>query len=466
MYYDYGAAYGTAYTQPTYAYSADPSAYYTSAQPTYTYGQQHTYATPTATAAPAPTVQTGPEVIAPNQYYTAPTQQSYYAATPTTYPQYAVQQPYTYPYAPTQYQQVPQTYYGYPQQPQQQYQAPAAPVSPQVPSAYPSPYPSPRPQAPQQPAAPVQQPGVQNVPQNLKQGGKSMVTGQRRALIVGINYPNTRMPLSGCINDAQNMFRLLTQQYGFRPTDCLMFTDEQGPRSPNPPTRSNILAGIDRLVQGAQPGDCLVFSFAGHGSQTHDPTQREVDGLAETLVCSDYNMQTGENMITDDEIFQRLIKPLPAGCKLFAIFDCCHSGTALDLPYIYTGSGWMDDPGADFAMCDAILISGCQDEQTSADSKFDGASGGAMTKSFLVTLNQGQALSYSELLDGMTRWLSRMGFSQKPNLTSMQQFDIREPFSMNTIFNNTNDHVGQPPGPRQRKFRPSHFVRRKKFFCC
>src|SRR5271170_4608756 len=30
-----------------------------------------------------------------------------------------------------------------------------------------------------------------------------------------------------------------------------------------------------------------------------------------------------------------LVKPLPAGCRLTALFDCCHSGSVLDLPYEY-----------------------------------------------------------------------------------------------------------------------------------
>jgi len=30
-----------------------------------------------------------------------------------------------------------------------------------------------------------------------------------------------------------------------------------------------------------------------------------------------------------------MVEPLPAGCRLTAIYDCCHSGAALDLPYQY-----------------------------------------------------------------------------------------------------------------------------------
>jgi hypothetical protein len=59
-------------------------------------------------------------------------------------------------------------------------------------------------------------------------------------------------------------------------------------------------------------------------------------------------------MIIDDEMHAVMVKPLPAGCRLTAIYDCeqahvmlwlcriddsfstlaCHSGTALDLPYV------------------------------------------------------------------------------------------------------------------------------------
>jgi len=34
-----------------------------------------------------------------------------------------------------------------------------------------------------------------------------------------------------------------------------------------------------------------------------------------------------------------LVKPLPPGCRLTAIFDCCHSGSVLDLPYEYSVDG-------------------------------------------------------------------------------------------------------------------------------
>ena len=39
-----------------------------------------------------------------------------------------------------------------------------------------------------------------------------------------------------------------------------------------------------------------------------------------------------------------MVQPLEAGVRLTAIFDSCHSGTALDLPYIYSTQGILKEP--------------------------------------------------------------------------------------------------------------------------
>lgn len=40
---------------------------------------------------------------------------------------------------------------------------------------------------------------------------------------------------------------------------------------------------------------------------------------------------------------ERLVKPLCGGCRLTCIFDSCHSGTALDLPFVYSTKGVLKD---------------------------------------------------------------------------------------------------------------------------
>jgi hypothetical protein len=39
-----------------------------------------------------------------------------------------------------------------------------------------------------------------------------------------------------------------------------------------------------------------------------------------------------------------MVMPLLPGVRLTAIFDSCHSGTALDLPYIYSTQGILKEP--------------------------------------------------------------------------------------------------------------------------
>ena len=37
--------------------------------------------------------------------------------------------------------------------------------------------------------------------------------------------------------------------------------------------------------------------------------------------------------IVDDDIFKMVVTPMPAGVNVTVLMDCCHSGTAFDLPY-------------------------------------------------------------------------------------------------------------------------------------
>jgi hypothetical protein len=38
------------------------------------------------------------------------------------------------------------------------------------------------------------------------------------------------------------------------------------------------------------------------------------------------------------------VRPLQPGVRLTAIFDSCHSGSALDLPYVYSTQGVLKEP--------------------------------------------------------------------------------------------------------------------------
>jgi hypothetical protein len=67
----------------------------------------------------------------------------------------------------------------------------------------------------------------------------------------------------------------------------------------------------------------------------------EEDGYDEVIYPVDFR-KVGH--ILDDEMHRIMVQPLLPGVRLTAIFDSCHSGTALDLPYIYSTQGMLKEP--------------------------------------------------------------------------------------------------------------------------
>lgn len=168
----------------------------------------------------------------------------------------------------------------------------------------------------------------------------SQCTGRRKALLIGINYFGQRGQLRGCINDVRNMSSYLVEHFGYKREDMVILTDDQqNPMSQ--PTKENILRAMHWLVKDARPNDSLFFHYSGHGGQTRDLDGDEDDGYDEVIYPVDFRTHSH---ITDDEMHRIMVRPLQAGVRLTAIFDSCHSGTALDLPYIYSTQGILKEP--------------------------------------------------------------------------------------------------------------------------
>ena len=184
------------------------------------------------------------------------------------------------------------------------------------------------------------------------------ITGKRKALLVGINYfGKGEAELDGCVADAERVKAFLVAR-GFHDTPRSMrVLADTSPTMGLMPTRANILRGIEWLVKDAAAGDVLFFHFSGHGTQQVDVSGDEADGLDECIVPSDHETS---GLLTDDQLFDRLVRPLPAGCRLTALMDCCGSGTGLDLPFsaVAGASGWSTEEGAlSTAAADVRLLS-------------------------------------------------------------------------------------------------------------
>lgn len=174
------------------------------------------------------------------------------------------------------------------------------------------------------------------VQHNQTEGERHQVrlTGQRKSLLVGINYYGSSCELHGCINDVKRMLPVL-EQLGF-PSDHysqMVMLDEPGAPAHTKPTLANMREALAWLVNGAQPGDALLFHYSGHGGR-----MPRTDGRGEfhETLCPVDMEEAG--MLLDTELFETLVKPLPSGCRLTCILDSCHSGGVLDLPYIFVGT--------------------------------------------------------------------------------------------------------------------------------
>jgi hypothetical protein len=299
----------------------------------------------------------------------------------------------------------------------------------------------------------------------------SDLSGKKKALLIGINYFGTDSELNGCINDVHNMAQFLVERYGFTPDQMVVLTDDQT----NPagqPTRENILTAMKWLVDGAKQGDDLFLSYSGHGGSEEDEDGDEDDGNDETMCPVDYE-ENGQ--IVDDEIHEVCVKPLPAGCRLTALFDCCHSGSIMDLPYLYSPKGVISEPnfmknagedliklgqqlkkgnteGADTqrllaaisqangqgdavkaaktSPADVICFTGCMDSQTSADATIQDQAQGALTYAFKNALLKEPNQSFLELLNNLRLEMKEGKFTQIPQMSSCHPIDVNVAFTM------------------------------------
>lgn len=197
--------------------------------------------------------------------------------------------------------------------------------------------------------------------------------------------------------------------------------------------------------------------YSGHGGQVQD---EQSGGFKDTIVPVDFQRN---GQIPSDILHQHLVTHLPPSSTLFVILDCCHSGSALELPYVYRS-----DEDGNVSMMDNLkmgvqlfeeaedvisggfsfnrigeaadlfagakdffhslkhqneqhgpaglasdshgqrwkqetkfvtMFSGCRDDQTSADANIGGIREGAMTWSFLECMKRNQYPTYLQVSD-------------------------------------------------------------------
>lgn len=222
----------------------------------------------------------------------------------------------------------------------------------------------------------------------------------KKALLIGINYIGSEYELSGCINDVKNLKLFLIENCNYKDDNIIILTEENELK----PTMENIKNKINWLVSNNNPGDTLIFHYSGHGSNIKDTNKDETDKKDETIVPLDFETK-GD--ITDDWLFANMVSKIEENVNLYCFFDCCHSGTIIDLKYNYRSkckpkvskkkiinydtSQWSDSFIFDIERSNEvkgniIMLSGCEDRETSADAVIQNKDQGAFTFCLIETL--------------------------------------------------------------------------------
>ena len=287
---------------------------------------------------------------------------------------------------------------------------------------------------------------------------KNSLSSARKAkamsLHIGLNavsaksYAGWSGELNACEFDAKDMAAIAKSQ-GMK--SSLLLTKKG--------TRANALAAIRSAAKQLASGDLFFLTYSGHGGQVDDVTGEEDDKKDETWCL--YGGQ-----LIDDELYFELSR-FAAGVRVLVLSDSCHSGTVtraappqLDtavpagrskmMPLVIgmrtyrehqafydtlqqdvakaAGKASLPDPDSMLAHIafstrltaiakkfkpSVILISGCQDNQTS----MDGDQNGAFTEQVLQVWKHGAYKgNYAQFHAAIK---ARMPASQTPNLFSL-----------------------------------------------
>jgi hypothetical protein len=301
-----------------------------------------------------------------------------------------------------------------------------------------------------------------------KSAKRSTTKHQSMSLHIGLNavnaadYSGWSGELAACEFDANDM-AAIAKSKGMKST--VLLTKKA--------TRANALAGIRAAAGQLKAGDLFFLTYSGHGGQVPDVTGEEEDDKKDETWC----LYDGE--VIDDELYLEL-SGFAEGVRVLVLSDSCHSGTVTRaappepgarqtgrskmMPLavamrtyrehqafydklqrdVAQAAGKASVPDPDEALarvavsrrltaiakaCKAavILISGCQDNQTS----MDGDHNGAFSEQLLQVWNHGAYRGNYAKFHAAIK--ARMLSTQTPNFFTLgpaASFVSEEPFTV------------------------------------
>ncbi len=223
-------------------------------------------------------------------------------------------------------------------------------------------------------------------------------------------------------------------------------------------TRKRVMDGIKKAASDLKAGDLFLLTYSGHGGQIPDLNNDEPDGMDETWCLYDGQM-------VDDEL-NALLGSFARGVRVLVFSDSCHSGSVVREAYYHgtapARSGAGDEPTVRYrymprpialrtyrqnrkfydpilknaklkedkarVLASVLLISGCQDNQYSADGAANGLFTGHLLQVWKSGTFKGDYPAFHKAI------LKRMPPDQTPNYfregTADPKFEGQSPFTV------------------------------------
>jgi len=270
-----------------------------------------------------------------------------------------------------------------------------------------------------------------------------------RSLHIGVNevdpnaYGGWSGPLNACEADADDM-KALSDVAGFASKQLLTKAAK----------RDAVLKEIREAGKALKPGDIFFLTYSGHGGQVPDLNNEEKDGRDETWCLYD-----GE--LIDDELYA-CWSGFEKDVRIVVLSDSCHSGTVIKvapnsigtalasgtlasselargMPLEVIGRAYRAQKGLydklqaekpkteDDVQASVLLISGCQDAQTSMDGPFNGAFTGALLQVWKEGAFKGTYRTFHKKIQ------RKLPPTQQPNLMTVghgKSFARQRPFKI------------------------------------
>ncbi|OAX40636.1 hypothetical protein K503DRAFT_594774 [Rhizopogon vinicolor AM-OR11-026] len=147
--------------------------------------------------------------------------------------------------------------------------------------------------------------------------------GNKKALLIAVHkVEGVDTPLPQTHYDARSLRNLLIDKFDYPEENVVLLMDDIKLHKSLWPTKHNIFKQITKMVSGASANDQFFFYFSGHGFP-----KGELNGKDEGIFA-----YTGRRIV-GKTLKERLVRPLPRGSELFALWDCSYSGSMLDLDH-------------------------------------------------------------------------------------------------------------------------------------